>query len=72
MPDIFVGSEGARLIPGLGGFEEGLQTQKSGDFTGAEERGVHQTGDPAQEGERERPICEQPRTECRRALTPYN
>lgn len=53
VPDIFVGSEGARLITGLLGFEEGLQTQEPGDCARAEERGVHQTGESAQEGERD-------------------
>lgn len=49
--DVPVGPEGARFVSGLVRPEEGLQTQESGDHPGAEEGGVPQTGEPAQESE---------------------
>lgn len=45
--DVSVGLEGACIIPGLLGAEEGLQTQESGDRLGAKEGGMPQTGEPA-------------------------
>ena len=47
--DFTVGPEGACVLPGLLWAEEGLKTQEPGDHNGAEEGGVPQTGEPAQE-----------------------
>lgn len=48
--DFGVGSEGEGFLSGLLHCEEGQPAEKSGDQPGAEERGVCQTGEPAQEG----------------------
>lgn len=49
-PDNSVGSEGEGFLSGLLHSEEGQPAEESGDRPGAEERGVRQTGEPAQEG----------------------
>lgn len=48
--DFGAGSEGEGLLSGLVHPEEGQPAEEPGDQPGAEERGVHQTGEPAQEG----------------------
>lgn len=50
--DFGVGSEGESLLSGLVHSEEGQQAEESGDQLGAEERGVHQTRQPTEEGPR--------------------
>lgn len=49
--DVSVGSEGARLLPGLFRAEKRYQTQESGDCPGAEEGRVPETGEPTKESE---------------------
>lgn len=50
-PPVFcAGFEGEGLFSGLLDSEEGQQAEESGNQPGAEERGVCQTGEPAQEG----------------------
>lgn len=44
--DVSVGPEGACIILGILRVEEGLQTEESGDYLGAKERGMPQTGKP--------------------------
>lgn len=48
--DFGVGSEGESFLSGLLHREEGQPAEEPGDQPGAEERGVRQTGEPAQEG----------------------
>ena len=48
--DVGVGSEREGFFSGLLDSEEGQQAEESGNPPGAEARGVHQTGEPTQEG----------------------
>lgn len=50
LSDFGVGPEGESFLSGLLHREEGQPTEKPGDQPGAEERGVRQAGEPAQEG----------------------
>lgn len=51
--DLGAGPEGEGLLPGLVHPEEGQPAEEPGDQPGAEERGVRQTGEPAQKGSEE-------------------
>lgn len=44
------GSERKSFLSGVVKSQERQQAEKSGDWPGAEERGVQQTGEPTQEG----------------------
>lgn len=53
VPDLGAGPEGEGLVSGLVHPEEGQPAEEPGDQHGAEERGVRQAGEPAQEGSEE-------------------